>query len=798
MSVRARKVARDLLGNKARTVLVVVAIAIGLVGLSTTLRARAIFTTNLDAELAAANPASATILLPGAGPAEVTPGAGPAEVTPGAGPAEVTAVAAHPDVATAEGLLTAFGRIEVGDELRPLRLVVVDDLAGRALDRLRPEEGAWPPPTGSLVLERSSLDASGLAVGDIAAIEDPTGARHELPLAATTYDVTVVSGRLVDQVIFGYLSFATWEQLGLPVTFNEIAIEVAGDESRIAAVAADAADAVDGLGIRVPEPGKHVLDSTIASLLQILGSLGLLSLLLAGFLVFNTVAATMARQVDQIGVMKAIGASRRELLAMYLGTIAAYGGLALLVAIPVGALGARVLTSELGTLLNIDITRFGAPAWVWLVELGAGLAMPLAAALLPILAATRATVAEAIRGTGAATTFGASRVDRALARLRGLPGSISYAARNVFRRKLRLALTVVALSLAGAILVSVVTLRSSLLATVDGITAYWQQDVSVDLQQPLPFDQLEPLLPAAAEAEGWLVLPAAVVRPGGEEAGEETVVFGVPPDSRFIDPTLLAGRWLEPGDTDAAVINVDVAANEPALGVGDPLALRIQGTDVALRVVGEATTQLVGPGEPRPEIPIAYVPYSTLTAALGLPGGANRLAVAGDAVAVEAALRDAGVAIRSVETRERLEGQVERLTSPILVLLTAMAVVFALVGGIGLLGTMTLNALERTAEFGVVRAVGATGRNVLAIVLVEGVAVALLSFVVGALSAVPLSWVMSRAVGISFIKVPLAFRFALTGVLLWLALALVLAVVASWVPARTASRISVKDAITYE
>ncbi len=776
MRVRARKVARDLLGNKARTALVVVAIAIGLVGLSTTLRARAIFSANLDDELAAANPASATILADGA-------------VQP-----EVDDVAAHPDVAGAEGVLRAFGRIEIDDELRPLRLTVVDDLAGRSVDRLRPEDGTWPPPDGALVLERSSLPAAGLEVGDVAIIEDPTGQLHELPVAATAYDVSVVSGRLVDQVIFGYLSTASWESLGLPPGFTEIAVSVdSNDRDRIAEVAAEAAG---GRSVLVPEPGKHVLDATIASLLLILGSLGLLSLLLSGFLVFNTVAATMARQVPQIGVMKAIGGSRRELLTMYLGTIAVYGGLALLVAIPLGWLGARVLTTQLGTLLNIDVTSFGAPAWVWGVELGAGLLVPLLAALGPVLAGTRSTVAEAIRGGSGAAEFGTSRVDQALARLRGLPGSVSYAARNVFRRKLRLALTVLALSLGGAILVTVVSLRSSLLATVDDIAAYWQQDVTVDLQEPLPFDQLAPLLPG--DAEGWLVLPAAVVRTGGEAAGEETLVFGILPESRFIDPTLLDGRWLAPGDTDAVVVNVDVAANEPDLDVGGRLTLRVQGADVALRIVGEATTQLVGPGVPRPETPIAYLPYDTLANALGAEGSANRLAVAGDAAAVEDALRDAGIAVRSVETRERLRTQVERLTTPILLLLAAMAVVFALVGGIGLLGTMSLNALERTAEFGVVRAVGATGRTVLTIVLVEGMAVALLAFLLGSLAAIPLGWVMAQAVGISFIKVPLAFRFALAGLALWLAMAVVLAVVASWLPARNASRISVRDAIAYE
>jgi putative ABC transport system permease protein len=106
--------------------------------------------------------------------------------------------------------------------------------------------------------------------------------------------------------------------------------------------------------------------------------------------------------------------------------------------------------------------------------------------------------------------------------------------------------------------------------------------------------------------------------------------------------------------------------------------------------------------------------------------------------------------------------------------------------------------LERTGEFGVLRAIGATGRIVLSIVLVEGLTVALLSWVLGSVVSIPMGMVMGNAVGLSFIKVPLEFHFAPFGLVLWLAMAIVLAVVASWVPARNASRLSVRDAIAYE
>jgi putative ABC transport system permease protein len=225
-------------------------------------------------------------------------------------------------------------------------------------------------------------------------------------------------------------------------------------------------------------------------------------------------------------------------------------------------------------------------------------------------------------------------------------------------------------------------------------------------------------------------------------------------------------------------------------------------------IVGISTTQLVAPGEPQPTAPIAYVPYRAVSTVSGADGAVNRLVVSGtshDASAqsaladtLDANLTAAGIGVQSAETHSRMRAQVERLTTPILLLLTSMAALFAIVGGLGLLGTMSLNVLERTGEFGVLRAIGATGRIVLSIVLVEGLTVALLSWVLGSVVSIPMGVVMGNAVGLSFIKVPLEFHFAPFGLVLWLAMAIVLAVVASWVPARNASRLSVRDAIAYE
>jgi putative ABC transport system permease protein len=130
----------------------------------------------------------------------------------------------------------------------------------------------------------------------------------------------------------------------------------------------------------------------------------------------------------------------------------------------------------------------------------------------------------------------------------------------------------------------------------------------------------------------------------------------------------------------------------------------------------------------------------------------------------------------------------------ITVFLMVMAVILAAVGGLGLMGTMGINVIERTREIGVLRAVGASNRAVLRVFIAEGVVIGLLS----SLIAFPPGKHLSDAVGITFLKVPLNYTFSFTGIVLWVVIVMLLAALASFLPAYRAARMSVHDVLAYE
>jgi putative ABC transport system permease protein len=96
------------------------------------------------------------------------------------------------------------------------------------------------------------------------------------------------------------------------------------------------------------------------------------------------------------------------------------------------------------------------------------------------------------------------------------------------------------------------------------------------------------------------------------------------------------------------------------------------------------------------------------------------------------------------------------------------------------------------------RAIGASDGAVLQIVIVEGILIGTLSWLIGALLALPLSRALSNMVGQAIMEANLSYTFSIQGVWLWLALVVVLSALASFVPARNASRVTVRDVLAYE
>jgi putative ABC transport system permease protein len=794
-SPRWRKVLRDLWGNKARTILVVLSIAIGVFAVGMVAGSQVIFTRELNQSWASVNPYDAQIF------------------SALFDDELLWMVRNMPEVAEADGRRSFSVRFRTegdGDQWRNLQLFTVADYDDIRIHKIRPETGAWPPPEREVLIERASLEWMGVQEGDVVTVEAPNGKLRELRVAGVVHDVNWMAASWTGWAA-GYINPDSIEWFGLSSGSDELNIIVAGetkDEGTITRVAEEVRDRVEKsgrtvYGVWVPPPGEHPADEVVQPIIMLMGALGFLALLVSGFLVFNTLQALLTQQVRQIGMMKAVGGRNGQIMGVYYSMVLILSVLALTVAVPLGTLAGNAMTSYMAGLINFDMTSYQIPLRVFALEAAVGLLVPLLAALYPIVSAVRTSAREAMSDYGlSGGGFGRGLLDRLLERVRGLSRPMMLSLRNTFRRKGRLLLTLITLTLGGAIFIAVFTVRASLMLSLEDWLDYVDYDALIGFRRGYRIEQIERealKLPGVVVAEGWRFGSARRVRPDGTES-DDISLRAAPAESDLVHPTLSEGRWLLPEDENAVVINTYILKDESDVHVGDDIVLKIDDDETTWRVVGivEAT----------PPFAMAYLNLPYYTQVVGGVGRAGVVFVTTEqhsaaaqldmAKALEEHYEHLGFQVSWSQTSNTERAQIESQFNVLVMFLLIMAVLLAVVGAIGLMGTMSLNVLERTREIGVMRAIGASDGAVLQIVIVEGVFIGLLSWLIGVLFALPLGRMLSDMVGQAIIQANLSYIFSWEGVALWLTLVVILSALASFWPARNASRVTVRDVLAYE
>ncbi|MBA3532457.1 MAG: ABC transporter permease [Ardenticatenales bacterium] len=433
--------------------------------------------------------------------------------------------------------------------------------------------------------------------------------------------------------------------------------------------------------------------------------------------------------------------------------------------------------------------------------------MPLLAAFFPTRQGTQVTVQEAISDYGVdGNAYGDSWLERGLQKLHFLSQPLQIGLRNTFRNKSRLLLTLVALTAASGISVSVLSTLTGLTATLDKSDTFFQDDISFSFSRGYPIEEILQAVEGVkgvVRIEAWILATLRLRLADGSESRDITV-WAAPPDTQMLQPLLMEGRWLQPGDTNAVVINPYLYSLRSDVRVGDELTFIIQGRALPFEVVGliESIPNGLNPS------PYVYVPYDYYATEAGEVGLANRAQVlltehdaatqTSFAADLERRFKQGGISLDYVITGADLRRAFESSLNIGILLLLVMALLMSIVGGLGLAGAMILNVLERTREIGVLRALGASDGAVLQIVLVEGLLVGLISWLLGAILAVPLSAALSSILGNAFIRIPLDYSYPIGGLFAWLAVIVVIVLVASYAPARHASRLTIREVLSYE
>ena len=652
-------------------------------------------------------------------------------------------------------------------------------------------------------------------IGEEVTIQTAAGQIRKMQFTGMVRDQTIgtLSGSYFIAPVYAYVTYDTLPWLNQEKSYDLLLVTVEPELSNQEYQALK--DDLTGL---VEQSGRYVFTITdlrydnhpnsgyVSAVSNLLALLGFLSVFLSGFLVYNAMAALLAQQLQHIGILKAIGARQNSIIKMYMVFIFVFGLLALVVAVPLSALAANSLGQFLGLRLNFNAGGLRLVPLAVMIQTVIAIILPQAAGIVPILKASKVSVQEAINSNGIQTDeFGKSRLDRRLERIKGAGRPLLISLRNTFRRKSRLVLTLITLSLAGAVFIATFNVRASVEAYIEKVTAYILADVNLDFDRNYRINEIEAIaktIPEVAMVEPRSAVTAQLLNADGG-ALETVEIWGTPPESLTIKPILLDGRWLVKGDRNAIVLNEAFASFYPDLKVGDTVSFTIRHREVDFVIAG--FFQFIGS-----DFFLAYAPIDYLNEVSGNRNKAtNYQVVAADSLVLqngEEALarklddtfRTRGFSIRNASTSKSIRGNATLGLDTMTFFLLIMSGLTALVGSISLTGTMGMNVMERTREIGVMRAIGATDRQVMKLVLTEGLIIGLISWFIGVLLAFPISYLMSYIINMSIFGVTGEFSFTATGFIIWLGIVLVLSLVAGIIPANNAARLTIREVLSYE
>ncbi|MBI1786143.1 MAG: ABC transporter permease [Acidobacteria bacterium] len=799
LSPRWKKLLGDLRSAASRFAMMAAAIAVSTAAVGAILSSYAILTREVSRNYLGTNPASAQLEFSAADDSLVRK------------------ILTRPGIADAEAGSTVLARIEVApSQWLPLMLFVVPGFDRLRINAFRPESGAWPPPEGSLLIERTALPLTRTQVSKPISVQTSNGQKRSLSISGLVHDPGLAPA-WQEQTVYGYLTPATLRALGESGDLHLVKIVVRDNAGSLRAIEDTARRLATWLGeqgwpveeIRIPPPRMHPHQSQMMAILVMLLIFSLLALVLGAILAATIISGFLAQQVRQIAIMKAIGARSRQIAFLYAGLIAALGAASVALGLPLGLAAGRGFSSLAARLLNLNIYSYSVPWWVWAADLLLGVAVPLGVALVPILGAVRRTIRDAINDYGVdKQSVGASMIDRLLARFRNPDPALSMAVRNTFRRRARLALTLALLATAGAMFITSLNLKAAWEKNLADARADRHYQVEVRLENAVPESKAAALvgaIPGVERVESWNILPAAVDSPGHftivrtyPDGGHGSFTLrSAPPQTDFIAHRVQEGRWLRPGDTDAVVLNHMALALLPNVKVGDVISLIVEQRLVQVRVVG-ILREMLTPAA-------AYATPEGFAIAAGQAGLTNAVRVAlKDARAVdsvsrsiEQALARERVAVKVSITESRFD---EAQTGHVYILVFAlifMALVMAVVGSLGLASAMSAGVVERTREFGVMRAIGATSRVVLRNVVSEGVFTGLLSWLIAIPLSLPLSTQVGNLVGSLSFRVPLPLFLSPGALGIWLLVVLAVSAVASAFPAQRAARLTIRETLAY-
>ncbi|MBC8336259.1 MAG: FtsX-like permease family protein [Anaerolineales bacterium] len=792
---RWSKVFTDLWDDKTRTILVVASIAVGVFAIGMVISAYFIMDEDISHSYASVNPPNIEIW---------------------ADPFDEDFVRSLRKVDGVEDVVAhrVFDvRASIGEENpQNLKLFGLSSFPGE-INLLTAIEGSEIPGDNEIIISQDLMHTTGFHPGDVIKVIFPDEKTRELTMVGLVTDQTT-SKPSPDPMVYAYVTMNTIHSFGLGDSFNHLYITVTGDGTNSEFIT-EVGDAVEEKIERSRREiynrdeglsNEHPMSDSTLAIIGLLGALGGLLTILSSSLIINTLNALMTQQLRQIGVMKLVGGRSKQILGMYLSLIVFYSLIALIFAVPLGAVAGYGLSWLITSILGAVLQGFRFVPEAVITQVVIAFAVPLSAGFFPVRSGARTSVRRAISDYRPGTRSKArSLLNFKPKRISSISRPILLSFRNTFRKKGRLLLTIFTLTVAGGVFIAVFNVRDSMGNLMDQLMDHFLGDVTVTFQQPYRVSEVKQALldiPGVEAVEGWAGAIGEILDENGEVVTDLSI-SAPPQNTQLLTPEFVAGRWLLPNEEKKLVLSDTIYNFFPNLKPGDMLKVKLAGQrEEEWQVVGIFRfVDMLGD-------PLGYANFEFIARKTGLPEQALSYRVVTATHDADAQIElteriDRQLMMRDLNVQSVLSGSALRENASIgmnmlVIFLLIMAILTAFVGSIGLTGTMSINVLERTREIGVMRTIGAVDKVIMQSVIIEGLVIGMITWVLAIGISFPISTVLLTIIGETMMGSAMAAQFTPLGIFLWLGIVIVLSIIASIMPARNAAKLTINEVLAYE
>jgi len=332
---------------------------------------------------------------------------------------------------------------------------------------------------------------------------------------------------------------------------------------------------------------------------RVLMILAIVAMIVSNFLVTNVISTVVAEQRQQIGAMKALGATEFDIMLIYLGLAFAYGVMGTIPAVLAGLPLGRAAAEAAAPLANTLLEDTSPPPLAIALGLGMGLVVPVLAAIVPVVNGSRVTILEAITDQGIRADYGRGPLAYLLAHIH-LPLTIDHAINNILQHKSRLSLTLLTLMLATAAFMGMFAVFDRLNGVITDIRAELTLDLSVDtarlsvasVMQSLlseePISEIQPGVAVEVTVNDPVDITVASDEAIPADQAPHIFVTAVDPVANSRDISLIDGTgWQDDPQREGIVITPEIADRfDKALG--DVLTLSSPEQTRSFEIIGIA------------------------------------------------------------------------------------------------------------------------------------------------------------------------------------------------------------------